>query len=301
MTVTRSDTDSLLATTGLPLTASNLLVTVTALSATITTAGQCVVVFNITASDSGGLIGAYTGDAAMRNCTDNWTDLTIGVAAVQVGDGSITYDYTGTVNVGDSLEWTAGGVPIACSNPVQSHFLFNGNDTALGAATALVLNSANEGAITFTFNVLNTTGVKDVLGSDATGVRRRNATVAVRASLFTTNTITNDLTPSANTDHDIELLWPVGQAAGSISLDGVVSVSPVPNGGGSATTPFYLGRGGSDTNIFNALLWDVRIYSDEAMTTLTNHWPMNEGSGLVFNDIVGGDNITFDASLGAWT
>lgn len=180
----------------------------------------------------------------------------------------------------------------------ETRFSFNGSSGTPDAVSTQTLFAGFEGAIACNFVLLNDSINRDIMG-DNTWIRvRATPNTDLRVQLFGDAGNFNALSVTLGVIHGVSMDWPVGPADGKITLDG--NSGPKPQGVAAAISNFSIGRAQGANAAFFGPIWDVRIYSDEAQSVLTHHWPMNEGSGNTFIDIVGGDDIVFDPGIGSW-
>lgn len=149
-----------------------------------------------------------------------------------------------------------------------------------------------------TTDVLDTN--RDIMGWHffATGIRQRaeNHRIAHRG-----NQNNHDATPTINVEHQVSLSWDTDIRA-TFRFDGAEFDIPVGVGDLNPTSYFNIGdaTNGGENNPYSGIIRGVKIYSDEAMTVVAHHWPMNEGSGTTFFDVVGGVDLEIDPAIGAW-
>lgn len=179
-----------------------------------------------------------------------------------------------------------------------SRFVFNGTDGTPSAQSTYQTDAATPGAITAEFQTPLVDTNRDIFGTNQTWVRVRVTNEDLRVQLHGDAGNFVPLTVALNVPHLVILDWPGGGADGKINLDGFSIAKPA--GVTTSVNALRLGRANALNAAWVGPVWNVKVYSDESLTTLIHHWPMNEGSGNVFFDIVGGDDITFDAAIGAW-
>lgn len=213
-------------------------------------------------------------------------------------EGTTFHDVVGDLDL--TFDASTGTWP----TPLAGGFIFNGTGQAVdpvGAANSpLRKNTAGtlEGVIT----------VQDkVVGEDKIAFGDTDSYIGVRADLdrLTVRLFGSTTSPliltSDGVEYETSLAWSaVDYADGTISLDDYSEAKVKSNseltgafGIGGTTRPGYV-------TFFKGTIRDVKIYDDTTGHELIHHWPLNEGVGTTFYDVVGGLDLTFDAGIGAW-
>ena len=179
--------------------------------------------------------------------------------------------------------------------PSLLKFFFNGTVPTTSAQTSVQFVNTNEGAISFSFIVTDSSVLREIVGGDTIEVSVNTSNQMV-TKLHGTTTTHTALVVQEGTEYSFSLTWPA-TGAGKATLD--VTSDPSARGATDSAAAMLIGRSQLG-NSFMGPIWDVKVYSDEAMTNVLNHWIMNEGSGLLFHDIVGSDDVAFSTDAGDW-
>lgn len=192
------------------------------------------------------------------------------------------------------LSKSVGGAVERGAIPSLLKFYFNGTLGTTSAQASTIINTALEGAVSASFMTTDSSAARGLIGNDADDTTLAITTAIITQTLQGSATVTT-LAPVDGVESEFSYDWPVA-GDGKVTLDG--SSEPATQGVTDATTGLFIGR--DSTTPFMGAIWDVKIYSDAAQTDVIHHWPMNEGNGTIFYDIVGGDDITFSSDLGVW-
>jgi len=130
---------------------NNLYKAPVALSVVISSSGTAKATFNEIVADDGGS-NPYTGDAVLYDC-DTLTSLPI--TAVSTSGKTLDYTFTGVVNPGDNIEWSAAGISVNCSLIILDDFTGTPGNTILGRTPDVVGTATwiNAGSGATDFNI----------------------------------------------------------------------------------------------------------------------------------------------------
>lgn len=186
----------------------------------------------------------------------------------------------------------------------RSFLNFDGATTAI--QTTYLLSEAANVTITAMFRATGLGGAaaRVLLGLPNTAawflaIREANADTQVR--IFRASGVDNGTFTGLVNDQDYKLkIWADGDAAADLSIDDATDIA-VTNGGLSVNGNLLIGDRQSGTNWLGRI-WDVKVYTGDSEDAgdLIHHWPINEGSGTVINDIVGGADGTLVLGGGTW-
>lgn len=184
----------------------------------------------------------------------------------------------------------------------RQYFNFDGSVSSI--LTTLTIANTDDITITAMFTLdASASGAPVLFGNSAAGnffvgVRDLNQDTQVR--LWRASGVDNGDFTGILDDTAYKVALRYTSTSGTISIDDATPVA-LTHGLVAASGALQIGDRSGGSN-WNGRIWDVKVFTGDSQDNadLIHHWPINEGSGTLITDIVGGENGTLTAGSGTW-